>query len=109
MRDSIQLEPLPQWTTRALRVGLVILLVAMLVCAYLTAGFVAEFHVLRPTVYSNTLQPLGPKPRAGGCIKSVEKTLVWECDDRSVFERHRLGCRVWLWLAGIPAGVLRAL
>ena len=109
MHDSAELEPLPPWVKRCLRMCLAILLVGILVSGYFIAGFVEDFRIFGPMVLTKTFQPLGPTPRDSACVKQVEKAHVWDCDDTSVFDKHSFGVRVWLRLAGIPTAILRLL
>lgn len=80
----------------------VIAVFALLV--YWLAVFVATFQLFGPPVRSQTHGWLGPTPRGARCVVDIGKVNEWTCPDHSVFERHRLGCRLWLALYGFAPG-----
>jgi hypothetical protein len=52
---------------------------------------------------------LGPLPRNATCVEDAGKVLIWTSDDISLFQRHAIGCRIWLWVNGLqPASTLSA-
>jgi hypothetical protein len=105
--ETDTLEPLPEWVLRVRRILVVSLLIALLVCVSLIAPFAVEFQLLGPLILDKKFRPLGPMPRGTTCVKRIEKAYVWDCPDMSVFERHRLGCRIWMWFAD-PVGLGRS-
>jgi hypothetical protein len=76
---------------------------AVLVVMCSGAVFIATFELMGPPVRNEIFGWLGPTPRRTACISDIGKVNYWRCSDASIFERHRLGCRLWLWLNGLPA------
>jgi hypothetical protein len=93
---QVELDPLPRGVRWALRVLLLVTVAILGLCCYLVGGFATEFEVFSPAIWSKDHGLLGPRPRHSACVKDVGKFWVWTCDDISVFERHRMGCRIWL-------------
>jgi hypothetical protein len=74
-------------TTLALAVGLL----------YFPVRFALTFELFGYAVVSPSAGWLGPTPRdAGKCVVDAGKVNVWQCQDTSVFAKHRVGCKLWL-------------
>jgi hypothetical protein len=77
------------------------LLLIFVSCAYYPAVFVYRFELFGLPVRDNDHGWLGPTPRGTTCARDIGKVNYWECKDISIFEKHYLGCRIWLWANGI--------
>jgi len=45
---------------------------------------------------------LGPTPRGSLCVLDIGDVNEWQCENVTIFERHRFGCRLWLRANGLP-------
>lgn len=88
-------------TTRRL-IGFVIL-AALAVIIYRSAVFIDTFELFGLPVRSDANGWLGPTPRDRSCVVDIGKVHNWKCEDTAVFQRHRLGSRLWLRLNGLTA------
>jgi hypothetical protein len=97
-RDMSQVAKTPSGRSRSRlarwAVGGAILCVAVL--ASYVALFAVEFEIGGPAVRDNVHGWLGPTPRGTRCVHDIGKVNYWVCADVSMFQRYRLGCRVWL-------------
>src|SRR5512142_1737574 len=66
--------------------------------------FVTTFALLGPPGRHQAHGWLGPTTRNTHCVVDIGKVNEWTCPDRSVFDTHRFGCRVWLALNGLAPG-----
>lgn len=85
----------------------------LLIAAFAVAGvllfypirFAIAFELLGNPVRSSADGWLGPTPRdAGACVVDIGKINAWECEDTSLFVRHRYGCELWLRIFGYSDG-----
>jgi hypothetical protein len=79
-------------------------LVGLAIVGYWAIVFVATFQLLGAPVRDRTLGWLGPPPRDQRCLIDIGKVWEWTCPEITPFQRHRLGCLVWLRLNGLKAG-----
>jgi hypothetical protein len=66
--------------------------------------FVATFQLLGAPVRDRTHGWLGPTPRDPRyqhCLIDIGKVNDWTCPDITPFQRHRIGCLLWLRLNGL--------
>jgi hypothetical protein len=92
-----QYVSVPRRVRRLVTLGGVLSL--LLIGGYVVA-FVAQFSILGPPVRDEAHGWLGPTPRGSSCVRDIGKVNEWTCDDIGVFQRYRLGSRVWLWANG---------
>jgi len=79
-------------------------LVGLAIVGYWTAVFVATFQLLGAPVRDRTHGWLGPTPRDPRyhhCLIDIGKVNDWTCPDITPFQRHRIGCLLWLRLNGL--------
>ena len=96
----LALEPLPPRIRALLGALTAALLLTTATATYLVRDLMTDFEVFSPAVCTAEGKPLGPTPHDDRCARRVEGVFVWQCDDRSVFERHRPGVALWLWAFG---------
>lgn len=76
---------------------------ALVVVFYWFASFTETFELFGYPVHDRSRGWLGPTPRDRRCVVDIGKIHDWTCEDRTIFERHWVGCRVWLRLNGLRA------
>ena len=76
---------------------------ALVIVVYWFASFAATFELLGYPVHQRSRGWLGPTPRDHRCVVDVGKANDWTCEDITPFQRHRLGCLIWLRLNGLKA------
>jgi len=79
-------------------------LVGLSIVVYWAIAFVATFQLFGDPVRDRTHGWLGPTPRDQHCLIDIGKVREWSCPEITPFQRHRLGCLVWLRLNGLKAG-----
>jgi len=64
---------------------------------YFPVRFALTFELFGYAVNSPGAGWLGHAPRdSGKCVVDAGKVNVWQCQDTSVFAKHRFGCKLWL-------------
>jgi len=76
-------------------------LLAFAAALYPAVRFTAAFQLFGPPVRDNQHGWLGPTPRGTQCVDDIGKVNYWRCEDVTVFQRHRFGCRLWLSANGL--------